>query len=497
LEVVKVSKKNSLASKDLLPITHSNRKVGTLGFSFMWIGMAVIIATFALGGEGVKTLTLGWVVLACLLANIALGFFITLTGDIGIEHGVSFPVYMRAPFGTIGTHIPSVSRGIVAAAWFGIQTYFGALAINYIFKYFTGFDNWFVWYLLFAAVQIINTAFGIKAVEKFADIAAPAIIIISIWMYIRLEGIASDAGLNIWTTTVEANSPGLAFGTFIAIFFANMAYWSTLATDIPTLTRFVKAPQYEKSWWKRNKSALIAHLTALPLTQSLMILIGGVSMIAIGNWNPVEAIQTTATGAVLVILLLLVVLAQWSTNSAANLIPSAVTLINAGGNRVGYVGGVVLAGIIGSIIQPWQVMDMIIGFLLLYGGVLSAICGILFADYYLIRKRRVNVPDLYKSNGQFRYAGGWNFAGIIAWIVGGLSAYALSTYSFLVGWLVGAAVYYVLAKFWWFKIYKQAEIEENYSDKYLGITVGRDWVIDETVETSEVPSKEVSVPVSS
>jgi NCS1 family nucleobase:cation symporter-1 len=479
-----MSKQNSLVSKDLLPITHANRKVGMLGFSFMWIGMAVIIATFALGGEGVKSLSLGWVVLACFLANLTLGFFITLTGDIGIEHGISFPVYMRAPFGVIGTHIPSVSRGVVAAAWFGIQTYFGALAINYIFKYFTGFDNWFVWYLVFAAVQILNTGFGIKAVEKFADIAAPAIIIISIWMYFRLEGIASSAGKDIWNTVVGSNSSGLAFSTFIAIFFANMAYWSTLATDIPTLTRFVKAPQNERNWWKRNKSALVAHLTALPITQSFMILIGGLSMIAIGNWNPVEAIQTTATGAVLVILLLLVVFAQWSTNSAANLIPSAVTLINAGAPRLSYVGGVIAAGIIGSIIQPWKVMDVIIGFLLLYGGVLSAICGILFADYYLLRKRRVNVPELFKKDGQYYYAGGWNFAGIIAWVVGGLAAYALSTYSFLVGFVVGSVTYYILAKYWWFKIYKQTEIEENHPDKYLGISVGRDWVLPEELTTS-------------
>jgi NCS1 family nucleobase:cation symporter-1 len=484
-----MAKKNSLASKDLLPVIHTNRKVGTLGFSFMWIGMAVIIATFAIGGEGVKALTLGWVVLACFLANFVLGFFISFTGDIGIEHGLSFPVYMRAPFGTIGTHIPSVSRGIVAAAWFGIQTYFGALAINYIFKYFSGFDNWFVWYLIFAIVQVLNTAYGIKAVEKFADIAAPCIIIISIWMYIRLEGIASDAGINVWTTIVGNNSTGLAFGTFIAVFFANMNYWATLATDIPTLTRYVKAPAHERSWWRRNKSAIIPHLTALPLTQSLMILIGGVAMIAIGNWNPVEAIQTTASGVVLVILLILVVFAQWSTNSAANLIPSAVTLINAGGNRISYVGGVVLAGIIGSIIQPWQVMDAILGFLSLYGAILSAICGILFADYYLIRKRRVNVPDLYKHDGQYRYAGGWNWAGIIAWVVGGAVAIALSTYAFIVGWVVGGAVYYVLAKYWWFKMYKQAEIEENYSDKYLGTSVGRDWVIDDEILQSSSSSK--------
>ena len=58
--------------------------------------------------------------------SVLIGVFMTIIGDIGIEHGLSFPVYMRAPFGTIGTHLPSLVRGVTAACWFGINTYFGA-----------------------------------------------------------------------------------------------------------------------------------------------------------------------------------------------------------------------------------------------------------------------------------------------------------------------------------------------------------------------------------
>jgi NCS1 family nucleobase:cation symporter-1 len=484
--VKSVKKQNNLLTKDLLPIAHSDRNLGMLGYSFMWVGIAVIIATFALGGEGVQSMELGWVLLACLLANIALGFFITVTGDIGIEHGLAFPVYLRAPFGIVGTHIPSLIRGVLGAIWFGIQTYFGALAINYIFKYLTGFDNWFVWYLVFAAVQVLNTAYGIKAVEKFSNIAAPSIIVISIWLYIRLEGVASDAGRNVWHTVVGSGTgSGFLLSTFVTVFFVNMSYWSTSASDSLNLTRHVKAPQYEKNWLKRNKNALLAHMVALPLTQSLMIVIGGVSMIAVGNWNPVEAVQSTATGFILIILLLLVVFAQWSTNSSGNLYPSAVTIINAGAPRISYASGVVIAGIIGTVMQPWEIMNSILGFLGFMGSVYSAIAGIMFADYYLLRKRRINVPDLFKKKGQYFYKHGWNFAGIISLIIGLLVANQLSAYAFLVGFVVSTITYYILGKFWWFKIYKQAEIEENHPDKYLGITVGRDWVIEDLTADAE------------
>src|SRR5699024_8413361 len=175
--------------------------------------------------------------------------------------------------------------------WFGIQTYFGALAINYIVLNFTGFDNWFLWYLIFAAVQIFNTALGFKSIERFASIAAPSIIVISIYLYIKLEGIASGEGNNVWTTIIGGEgTSSFVWHTFIILFFINMAYWSTNASDAQNLTREVKAPQFEKNWWKRNKNTLVGHMVALPLTQSFMIVIGGVSMIALGNWNPVEAI---------------------------------------------------------------------------------------------------------------------------------------------------------------------------------------------------------------
>ena len=89
-----MNKRNTLISQDLLPVHHAGRKVGMFGYFSMWVGFSVIIATFALGGDGVQLMNLGWVMLACLLGNIALGIFISITGDIGTEHGLAFPVYM-------------------------------------------------------------------------------------------------------------------------------------------------------------------------------------------------------------------------------------------------------------------------------------------------------------------------------------------------------------------------------------------------------------------
>jgi nucleobase:cation symporter-1, NCS1 family len=479
-------KKSHLKSPDLFPIQQKDRKITSLGYSFMWVGMVVVLATFAIGGAGVMSLPLPMVILATIIGSLAIGFFISLIADIGIEHGLSFPVYMRAPFGTIGTHIPSITRGLAASMWFGINTYFGSTAMNGILNILYEFDNWFICYLIFAAVQLVNTALGIKWVERFADLAAPIILLISIWMYMSLSDSAAAAGRDVWSWVESPVTGGAAFTAFLVVIFSNMGFWATLGADIPSISRFIKAPVNERNWFKRNKGSLIGNLVAMPLTQTFMIIIGGVSYIAVLNYDPVVALQKAASGIILAILLLMIVLAQWSTNTAANVVPAATIFSNVGGPRFPFWAGVITAGIIGTIVQPWNLFDVIIPILLFVGGILSAIVGILFADYYLLRKRRVNVPELYEDYGQFRYMGGVNLAGFIAWIVGALASYFVPSYSFLVGFVIGAGCYYVLAKYWWFKTYKQAEIEDPSDEKYLGISVGRDWILEEE-DLQEVP----------
>jgi NCS1 family nucleobase:cation symporter-1 len=217
-----------------------------------------------------------------------------------------------------------------------------------------------------------------------------------------------------------------------------------------------------------------------------MIVIGAVSYMAVSNADPVAALQEAASGIVLGILLLMIVLAQWSTNTSANVIPAATIFSNVGGPKMPFWAGVVIAGVIGILAQPWSLFNVLLSALLVIGGILTSIVGILFADYYLLRKRRVNVQELYEPNGQYKYMKGFNLAGLIAWIIGGVIANLLPTYSSIVGFIVGGAIYYILAKFWWFKMYAQAEIQDPSDEKYLGITVGRDWDIDGAAEEEVV-----------
>ena len=474
LDSNKKTSANTLVSEDIVPITSVKRSLGGLGFANIWIGMAIVISVFSFGASGIEGMSIWGVASATLFANILIAVVGSLTGDIGVEHGLSFATYLRAPFGISGVHLPAIARGIVAACWFGINTYIGSTAINYFTLALFGIDNWFLWFLIFAAVQIVNTMLGIKAIDKFSSFAAPCIILITCWMFYKVHAIAVLNNITI----LGYAPPSPSSSCWLITMCANTGMWAALAADIPNMTRSLKAPVGERNWFKRNINNWVPQFATLPIIETFIAVIGAISYLTTGNWNPVEVIQAQAHGVTLIILLVMVILAQWSTNTAANLVPPAMCFTNAGARwNLPYKVAVLIAGLIGVCVMPWKILDQLYTYLGYFGSFLSALAGIMICDYYVIRHRRLNVPDLYKKDGQYRYHGGINWCGIIAWILGTVAANLFSDYGYLFGFPTGFVVYLILTKAWYLKKFPQAEIESKFSDDYLGISVGNEWII--------------------
>ncbi|HVL76299.1 MAG TPA: cytosine permease, partial [Noviherbaspirillum sp.] len=53
-----------------------------------------------------------------------------------------------------------------------------------------------------------------------------------------------------------------------------------------------------------------------------------------------------------------------------------------------------------------------------YGTLLGAIAGVLLADYYLVRRQKLVVQDLYLRGGSYEYSGGWNLMAVLALVLG-------------------------------------------------------------------------------
>lgn len=484
--------KSPKISPELLPVTFSGKNAGTVGYFNVWIGIGIIIATFAVGGEAAYYCNLKQIAFAAVFGTFILGCFFCISSDIGVEHGLSFPVYVTAILGKRGTALPNALRTIYGPIWFGVQSYFGATAINQIVIIFTGYDNWMLWFLIFVVVQVINTACGFSAMEKVANVAAPTIILIGIYMVIRLMNLASANGIDAWNSIYTDMGPQISRGNVNALLYVMMLglnYWADNACEVETWSRYVKTEKGEKNLLKRNKQAIPGYLIALPLASGFMIFLGALSTFVTGNYNPIEAISAvTENPIVLTLLLIMIVMAQWSTNAVCNLMPSGVCIVALFRSKIPYWLGVCICGLIGSIIQPWVLVDHIGIFLTITGSLWSTMYGMTIVDFFIIRKRKINVPDLYKDDGgQYAYAGGFNPAGLIAFVIGLGACMLFSSIAFIAGSVVSGISYYLMMKFWILKKYPQKELGTEQA-QFTGTSDSREWLYDEEKNTV-YPSK--------
>jgi NCS1 family nucleobase:cation symporter-1 len=71
--------------------------------------------------------------------------------------------------------------------------------------------------------------------------------------------------------------------------------------------------------------------------------------------------------------------------------------------------------------MPWKLYAdaaaYIFTWLIGYSSLMGAIGGILIADYWILRKRELSLPDLFKVNGRYSYVGGVNSKAMIALVL--------------------------------------------------------------------------------
>ncbi|MCM3760145.1 cytosine permease [Alkalihalobacillus oceani] len=454
---MKEEKELSLVGRDVLPTKQTDRNITTFGFFLLWIGIAVQLVTFITAAQLFPSLSPVQIVVAALLGNLVVVALLVLLGDFGIKYGISYAVYIRACFGYLGTHIPATVRAIPAIFWFGFQTWMGAFALNQIMVTLTGYSNIMLLIILFGAVQIINTAMGIEAIKKFEMLAAPSILLIGLYLqYLIMDRF----DMTLSSLFVMQGDGGLSLGYGIVVF---MGLYITMALNASDFTRFLKvSPENQLgSWWDTNKGSAIAHSAGLLSSMILFTVIGMTSGVATGNWNPIE-VMTLVLGEgnpfILIVCLVFVILAQWSTNISANLLPPGYIIVNYFPKKITFAQGAIIAGIIGLLMQPWLFADFLPAILIVISALLSPIAGIMFCDYYLLRKRQVNLKELYRSGGQYRYWNNVNPAALIAYVPAGLSVFLFPDYGFITAFLISNLLYYPLMKYWIAKKYDQPEI---------------------------------------
>lgn len=449
---------NSLRSPELLPAKDSERTLSLGDYTILWAGMTINIVAFSLGAQyynGGDGLSPWMLVLVVFLGYGLVTALTTLAGDIGTKYGLSFAVYSRAAFGYKGSYLAGLVRCIPCFYWFGFQTWVGAVALNMIMGIvFPGFNNLTLMLLLFAAFQIFNALFGMEAMAKFDWIAVPMLGIMFIAIVVT---ICNKYGVSI----PDIMNVSAAGNYSMAFAISGVAGgWITMALNGPDLARQIKRDKNYKELGllKRNRKAIAGQLIGLMAVGIIAMMVGMAAGVFTGEWDLNNVVYSLFSNKIvmLVFCFIGVAFAQWSTNTAANLMPPAYILLNIF-PKMKFWMTTIISGVIGLLMMPWKQQggDFLVIVQSHFSTLLGPIIGIMLADYFIVRRTIINVDDLYNMGGQYNYTNGFNMSAVVTMVVSfGLSMLA-GDYAFFAGLAISVVMYTILMKGFTLKKYEQ------------------------------------------
>jgi len=453
-------------NNDIAPTKINDRTWTTKNIAALWVGMAICVPTYTLGGvlTAFFGLSVGEALITILVANVIVLIPLTLNAYPGTKYGIPFPVLLRSSFGVIGSNIPCLIRGIVACGWFGIQTMFGGIAIHILFSNLLPGWNMLggigevIGFFIFLVMNLYIVIRGSESIKILETMAAPLLLAVSLGLMIWAMPQVSITEL----LAIPANRPEDAsfWGYFFGGLTAMVGFWATLSLNIPDFSRYAKS----------QKDQVVGQVVGLPLTMfffaSLGVVLTAASTTLVGETisDPINLIGKIDSPFLVVIAMAMIIIATLSTNTAANVVSPTNDFQNIAPKKIDHTKGVILTGIIGILLMSWELLKklgiiesdvsveaMYSGWLLGYSSLLGPIAGIMIVDYFLIKKQSLQLPELYKTNGIYA---GFNSAGLISFVIPvALTIYSLITgqlswfysYGWFTGSILGGVIYFFMA----------------------------------------------------
>jgi len=423
-------KDSPLYNEDLAPVPAEKRTWNKWHIAALWVGMAVCIPTYMLASSLIGQGMNWWQALVTiLLGNLIVLLPMILNAHVGTKYGVPLPVFLRMSFGIKGSVLASLLRGLVACGWFGIQTWIGGAAIYQLLAVmfpsltstpylgdFIGLNAaQAICFLFFWFINIWIVYRGIDSIKKLEAWSAPFLLLIGLslllWAWFRV-GSLNDILKASHTLSAQNNVE------FWKVFFpgltAMVGFWATLSLNIPDFTRYARS----------QKDQAMGQLIGLPPTMVFYSFIGiavtSATVLLYGEaiWDPVVLMGKFESPAVVIVSMLGLTIATLSTNIAANVVAPANGFSNIAPKKISFKMGGYITGIIGILIFPWKLIadpqGYIFRWLIAYSALLGAMAGIMICDYYLIRKTKISVAELFNPNGPYK---GWNAPAWIAFVI--------------------------------------------------------------------------------
>jgi NCS1 family nucleobase:cation symporter-1 len=423
------NRKNSLINEDLAPIPPEKRTWGTWNYAALWISMSLCIPTYLLASGMIKDGLNWWqAILIFFLGNTIVLVPMILNGHAGAKYGIPFPVLARASFGVRGANIPAILRALVACGWFGIQTWIGGKSIYNLMRAWNPslaqIDSHslfpqaipMICFFLFWLLNMYVIYLGVESIRKLLVFKAIFLPLATFALFFWAVNAANGLGPIL---NQPSRLHGAAFWNYFFPALTGMVgFWATVSLNIPDFTRYAKS----------QKAQINGQMIGLPPSMTLFAFVAVVVTLATTiiygqtEWDIVNIAGRFENKILITVAMIGIVISTLATNIAANIVSPANDFSNLAPKKINFRTGGYITGIIGILIFPWKLVEdpsgYIYSWLIGYSALLGPVGGIMIADYYFIRKQKLQTAELYSHEGSYGYKNGFNTKAIVALLIG-------------------------------------------------------------------------------
>lgn len=391
----------AIGAESLAP--QHTRIMGRSSYFLAWFGGCVSIGTFAMGSSVVGTLNLLQATLAIAIGCFVIGIALAINGAAGYKYGIPFMVQARSAFGFTGTRLPGLVRAVPAVVWYGFQSWIGAGALNMVSATLFGFDNLIFYFITFQFLQIGLSVMGFQGIKWLENIGSAFILASLVYMFYATVQRYGDE-LSASLLTMEG-SWGMPFWGATMLF---LGIYSTMMLNVSDYSR------EHKKGTPQSLLTTIYAMSILPCTL-FMGLIGYMVSQATGTADPIQVFANAVDNTpLLMTTLLFIAFTQVTTNVLNNVVPPTYVLMDV--FKIKFSVATVIVGLLAFATFPWKLVQPgsaagLQMFVQTYSAFLGPIFAILVVDYYVVRRRTLDINKLYDPEGPYK---GFNAVALIA-----------------------------------------------------------------------------------
>jgi len=408
-------------------VENRERNLREWDFFLLWAGAAISLSEIWAGGLLIPHgLGLGLVLI--LLGHVIGGTPMALGGLIGSRHGVPAMVGTRGALGNRGSSLPALLNIVQLVGWTAVMLWIGGQAAAGLAG---GPEHAGGWTVLLGVLTTLWTLADHRAWKILQRVGV--VLLLALTLVMTVLALRTYGWREGW---VAASGSSVPFMSGLDLVIAMPISWLPLVSDY---TRYAAVPGrgLRGTWW------------GYFLVSSWMFAVGLLTALAAGTGTPETALLQLLGGHGLLWPAVLIILLSTVTTTFLNIYSNAVSAQSLF-PRAGTRPLVLIGGVLGTALALGFDATRYEGFLLLIGSAFCPLFGVVLADYFVLKRGRYDVADLFQR-GRYWYTGGFNLRALAAWAAGVALYQVCARYGFPAGAslpaLLGAALLYVLISF--------------------------------------------------